>query len=229
MRHAITGSAAVHLVVLLALLIVRTSTPILVAGPETVQVALYDPSALRALSAAEPTPAPAPVPAEDETGVRIEKPKPDPKKPEPRPEAPRPAAPSPSRPPGKPASAPSTNVSTLPMAGLGGPGLRGSLSVDARDFEFTYYLRLVRDQIARNWSAPAGLSTGGKPVQAVVNFHIARDGGISGVRVEESSGLDFFDQSAARAVTISDPLPPLPLGFPAGDLGVHFGFEYTGP
>ena len=30
-------------------------------------------------------------------------------------------------------------------------------------------------------------------------------------------------------VTVSDPLPPLPLGFPGSDLGIHFGFEYARP
>jgi hypothetical protein len=32
-----------------------------------------------------------------------------------------------------------------------------------------------------------------------------------------------------RAVTISVPLPPLPLGYAGSDLGVHFGFEYAAP
>lgn len=228
MRGALTGSAVVHLAVLLVLMIVRTPTPIVIAGPESVQVALLDPSALAAItSTPERTPQRAPVP--DDEGVRIDPKKPEPERSEPRPEPRRTETAKPAAKSEPSTRAPSLSTTTLPMAGLGGPGMRGSVAVDARDFEFTYYLKLVRDQIARNWSAPAGLGTGGKPVQAVVQFRIARNGSISGVRVEEGSGIDFFDQSAARAVSISDPLPPLPLGFPAGDLGVHFGFEYTGP
>jgi hypothetical protein len=41
--------------------------------------------------------------------------------------------------------------------------------------------------------------------------------------------MEFFDHSALRAVMVSDPLPPLPLGFTGEDLGVHFGFEYAAP
>jgi hypothetical protein len=29
-------------------------------------------------------------------------------------------------------------------------------------------------------------------------------------------------------VTITEQLPPLPLGYAGSDLGIHFGFEYTG-
>lgn len=228
MRGALTGSALVHAVLLIVLMLVRTPTPIVISGPESVQVALLDPSALAAVAPAPAPERPAP-PPEDDEGVRIEKKKEEPPRPAREPEPRRPESAKPPARDEKPTRTPSAAMTSLPMAGLGGPGLRGSVSVDARDFEFTYYLKLVRDQIARNWSAPAGLGTGGKPVQAVVQFRVARNGSISGVRVEEPSGVDFFDQSAARAVTISDPLPPLPLGFPAGDLGVHFGFEYTGP
>jgi hypothetical protein len=28
---------------------------------------------------------------------------------------------------------------------------------------------------------------------------------------------------------LSDPLPPLPLGFPGSELGVHFGFDWEAP
>ena len=34
-------------------------------------------------------------------------------------------------------------------------------------------------------------------------------------RIAESSKMPF-------------PLPPLPLGYAGADLGIHFGFEYTG-
>ena len=34
--------------------------------------------------------------------------------------------------------------------------------------------------------------------------------------------------AAARAVIVTGHLPPLPLGYDGGELGIHFGFEYTG-
>jgi len=76
---------------------------------------------------------------------------------------------------------------------------------------------------------PAGLATGGRRVRAMVYFKIGRRGEVTGVRLEGVSGIEFFDRSALRAVTISDPLPPLPDGFGGGELGVHFGFDWETP
>jgi len=110
---------------------------------------------------------------------------------------------------------------------MGPAGLSGEVAVDAADFEFTYYLMQVRAKIAQNWSALG--ATSGEKLRAVVYFKIARNGGISGARIETGSGSDYFDRSALRAVGVSHPLPPLPLGFNGADLGVHFGFEYQQP
>jgi hypothetical protein len=52
---------------------------------------------------------------------------------------------------------------------------------------------------------------------------------VSEIRMDERSTREFFDRSALRAVMLSDPLPPLPLGFAGGDLAVHFGFDWEAP
>jgi len=111
-------------------------------------------------------------------------------------------------------------------ASLGAPGLSGDVSVDAADFAFTYYLIAVRNRVGQNWGAPAGLETSGNVVRCTVYFKIDRLGGVSDVKLEESSGVAFFDQSAVRAVSVSSPLPPLPEDYAKGSLGVHFGFQF---
>jgi TonB family protein len=79
--------------------------------------------------------------------------------------------------------------------------------------------------IARNWTPPAGVASG---TRVEVTFRVRRDGSLSAPRVETSSGNTFFDQAGIRAVIVTDHLPPLPLGYSGADLGIHFGFEYTG-
>ncbi len=153
---------------------------------------------------------------EEGTGVKIEPLRP---KVPPKAEPPRPTATPP------PAAAPLA----LASSPMGTPGLSGDASVDATNFEFGYYLVLIRNRIAANWTPPSGLVSGGTPIRAVVYFRVARDGSISGVRLESTSAAEFFDRSSVRAVTLSDPMPPLPDGFKGGSLGVHFGFEYTAP
>jgi periplasmic protein TonB len=220
-RNAVIGSAVVHIGVIAALFAVRTGTPIVIPGPDVIQVALVEPTDQ---PITPPVVAPPPetrreVPdlaPEEPDGGKAVKPKPAPKPREKKPAEPRPAetaAPAPA----------------LPYAAVGGAGLRGQVALDQGDFEFSYYLLLVRNRIAQSWSPPAGLATGGQPVHAVVYFRIARDGSLSEIRLETASRVEFFDRSATRAVMISDPLPPLPLGYAGGTLGVHFGFEYATP
>ena len=218
MRGSILGSGLIHAALLVFLFYARTPVSLIVPGPESVQVALIDPGALTpvAVPPAE-TPLPAPKleeikPVED-VGVKLAPELPKKKKPVKRPEE----QPSPQEMP------------ALPSAKVGSAGLRGDVGLDVRDFAFTYYLVLVRNQIAANWAPPAGLATGGRLVRTVVYFRIARGGEVSGVRLEGASGMEFFDRSALRAVMISDPLPPLPLGFTGGELGVHFGFDWETP
>jgi TonB family protein len=214
-RSDVIGSAVIHGAILAGVLVARMNEPMVVPGPDVVQVALLDPNmSMPVLPAAAPPPPepkeePTIAPTEDE-GVRIEKPKP-PKEKQPEP------------PPVPPKETPPRTVA-LPYAAVGPQGLRGEVSVDAADFEFTYYLIQVRNRIVQNWTAPGN----GRAMRTVVYFRINRNGAVLEPRIEQSSGNEYFDFAATHAVQISHPLPPLPLGWPGSDLGVHFGFEYTG-
>lgn len=220
MKGSVAGSAAVHVGLTLALLLFKPTREILVPGPDVVQVALVD----AALAAAPPPavkPAPESVPAPDEEGVRLEKPKREKDKPRPESAAPKTAPPAPPASTPPPATAASV---VLPYASVGG-GMRGQVAVDESNFEFAYYLQQVRLMIARNW-APAGGAPAGTRVE--VYFRVSRDGSLTAPRIETSSGNAVFDQSAQRAIVVTGHLPPLPLGYSGSDLGIHFGFEYSG-
>jgi protein TonB len=219
MRAAAIASFSVHLVVMVFLFAIGTGAPRIIPGPDVVQVALISPPSEIAVPPAPPKPEPEPrgetLKPTDEAGVKlaplkprrqeVEKPR---QKQEPEPE-------------------PTTTV--LPAAHAGPAGLTGEVAVDSGNFEFTYYLVLIRNRITDNWSPPTGLSTRGQPVRAVVYFRIARDGEVTATRMESLSGAEFFDRSTLRAVQLSTPMAPLPLGYTGADLGVHFVFEYATP
>jgi len=214
-RGALAGSAVVHGGLTLALFVLHPSHDVLVPGPDVVEVALVDPTPAPPQPVAKASPEPAP-PVEDR-GVRIEKPRPAPPRAKPTPPPPTPA------PPVRTAEPPARVVlAYAPVAG----GLQGEVAVDQSNFEFAYYLQQVRSLIARNWAPPAGVPTG---LKVTVYFKVSRDGSLSSPRVETSSGNPYFDEAASRAVIVTNHLPPLPLGYVGADLGVHFGFEYTGP
>lgn len=220
MRTAIAGSAGVHLGFVAALVLVQLRAPKLIVSPESIQVALLDMPTSRVPAVAPPVePAkavkPPEIKPEEGTGVKIQptRPKVTPKQ----------------TPPPQTAPAPPSAALALPRSPMGAAGLSGDATVDAANFEFSYYLVLVRNRIASNWSPPSGMASGGTPVRTVVYFRIERDGSLSSVRMESTSAAEFFDRSSLRAVQLSNPMPPLPDGFKGGSLGVHFGFEYTAP
>jgi len=100
----------------------------------------------------------------------------------------------------------------------------GQVSFDTDDFPFAPYINRMRRKIAANWRVPEGSQ--GAERFCRVYFRVHRDGSVSDVMVESSSGLFMFDQSAERAVIQSSPMPPLPREYDEPYLGVHFSFAY---
>ncbi|MBM3221959.1 MAG: TonB family protein [Candidatus Rokubacteria bacterium] len=129
--------------------------------------------------------------------------------------------------PPPPSSAPvgRTAPTPPPPRGLptGSPQGVGTLTLNAADFPFAWYLRLVQGKIGERWDPVARDGT-----QPQVVFEIGRDGKIAGLKVEKSSGNPLYDQAALRAITEATPFPPLPEAFKASFLRVHLGFTYAG-
>ncbi|HKB70605.1 MAG TPA: TonB family protein [Thermoanaerobaculia bacterium] len=103
-----------------------------------------------------------------------------------------------------------------------GSSFGASLSAfDSADFNYSYYVTQMLVSIGANWFKPTDQAV----APPVIFFRIARDGSISDVRIERSSGLPFVDRAAQRAVMASSPLPPLPADFHESSLGVHLKFQ----
>jgi TonB family protein len=68
---------------------------------------------------------------------------------------------------------------------------------------------------AVQWNAPPLKS---KRLKVTLRFNLARNGSVSLVRVEKTSGDASFDDSAIQAVRRASPFPPPPKSFPIGDI-----------
>lgn len=163
----------------------------------------------------QPKPEPEPDKKDDELPPPVEKKsKPKPPKPKPKPRAEVPKTDLPPQPD-------SAKVATEPAET---EPQTGEMALDTDDFPFAPYINRVRRKIASNWRVPEGSQ--GVDRFCRVYFRIQRDGRVSDVTVEESSGLFMFDQAAQRSVLESAPLPPLPREYRDAYLGVHFSFAY---
>lgn len=102
-------------------------------------------------------------------------------------------------------------------SGAGGTGAR----IDVGNFCCPQYLATMQERILRNWeSRQSSLGT------TVLVFKVVRDGTISDIAVERTSGNQTLDFIAARAVRLTQKIPPLPPAYTNQTLTVQMTFEY---
>ena len=115
-----------------------------------------------------------------------------------------------------------TGGAAIPFGGLAqGGGGAGGVQLDVKNFCCPEYLAQMVQRIRQNWNARQG--AGGQPT---VKFTIRRDGMLTNVELEKSSGQDLLDLEARRAVIKTMQLPPLPREFTESSLTVHLIFDF---
>lgn len=230
----VAGSLVAHLAFTVGVVWVPTlwRGPALPLDALTVELvgALPEPPAASAASTGTSEPEEPEAPHEDIT-VATPPPVKPPATPRPTPKAtprpaaasPKPAASPPTAPAGSPGPAPGTSPDAAHTAGSAASG--GSVSaLEGLDSAFGWYRSAVTQALYSRWQRPivAGLSA---PVEVRVGFQILRDGRVSGLRIEQPSGVPILDRSALRAVSDAAPLPPLPGGVAGPFLPASFVFR----
>jgi len=104
----------------------------------------------------------------------------------------------------------------------GSPTGAGAVTLNVSDFPYAWYLSRVQAKISERWE---GRALQGR--QPVAVFEIARNGQVSGLGIEKTSGNPYYDQAALRAITEASPFPPLPADFTEQVLRVHLGFGFA--
>jgi len=110
----------------------------------------------------------------------------------------------------------------LGFGGLSTGGGMGSGSyLDVKNFCCPDYLVTMLQLIQGRWDARQQVSG-----EAVVVFRIQRDGRLTDIELERSSGFPALDLTSQRALFLTQRVPPLPSAFPDDHLTVHLRFEY---
>jgi TonB family protein len=113
-------------------------------------------------------------------------------------------------------------IPTAPEPGSGGAGGRSggsgggfgggigvSIGSGSGGFGDNWYARAVEKRISDNWIRPQD----GLRVEIVYSFFILADGRIINIKQEKSSGNEYLDGQAQRAILSSNPLTPPPPEF----------------
>lgn len=110
--------------------------------------------------------------------------------------------------------------------GVGG-GLGGTGKPRQMDLFDIYRVEIAR-YIQKNWAYSDQLSGGQSNMAAWVIIEVTRQGEITNFWFEKRSGNTYLDESAARAIQKSNPLPPFPPGVTESMLQQGLRFTPTG-
>ena len=104
-----------------------------------------------------------------------------------------------------------------------GATARAGVSKEGCEIPDSYHVE-IWDLIRKNFAFPADLV---QSREARIVATIMKNGEIRDIRFEERSGSRRFDDSVLEAVRKSDPLPPLPEGYPGPFYNVGFNFNVS--
>ncbi len=90
------------------------------------------------------------------------------------------------------------------------------------------YLALVRQRISHVWSAPP-VDVTNQVYVVIVQFRLHRNGKVTGVAIEQSSGNEYYDLAGKRAVLNAVPLPMFPADITDAYFDAHFTFTVGEP
>ncbi len=112
----------------------------------------------------------------------------------------------------------------------GSPGSNLQLLSDPMGVDFRPYLTQVLTKVRRNWFSvmPESVRLGQRGRVGVL-FAIARDGTIAKVTFAAQSGVRVLDQTSVAAISMSNPLPPLPSEFKGDRVVLQLNFSYNMP
>lgn len=102
----------------------------------------------------------------------------------------------------------------------GGGGGTGGY-VEAGNFCCPEYLGTMVSMISQSWNQFQQV-----PGETIMKFTVRRDGRITDIEVEKSSGYVALDLAAQRALAVTAQLPALPAEYPEPQLIVHLSFQY---
>jgi TonB family protein len=105
--------------------------------------------------------------------------------------------------------------------GLSTGGGGSGAYLDVANFCCPDYLATMSALIRRNWDPNQRVAG-----SVMIQFQIQRDGTLTDIQVQNSSGYIALDMAAQRAVLVTRQMPPLPSAFTAPNLGVHINFQY---
>lgn len=109
--------------------------------------------------------------------------------------------------------------------------------LNTKQFKYATFFFRVRDSVATQWDDlvsaeyrrrdPTGNIYGVRDRATLLSIELSLDGRLTGVRIANSSGVDFLDSVAVQAFKMAQPFPNPPMGIADEDGNIRFNFQFT--
>ena len=123
-----------------------------------------------------------------------------------------------------------TLSSPTPCSAIGRDGIPAEILTDTMGVDFSPYMTQIVKTVRQNWyniMPPSVYPPISKQGKLTIEFQILKDGTVSGLMRDTSSGDVALDRAAWGSISTSTPFPPLPKEFPGKLLGMRFYFFYN--
>jgi TonB family protein len=101
-----------------------------------------------------------------------------------------------------------------------------TISLDTKDERYVQYAGTIKAKIAKNWEYPAEARLSLMEGEVTVLFSLAKDGGMTQIKIESGSGYDILDSEVIRAIKASLPFPSFPETVKVNRLNIKARFNY---
>lgn len=101
-----------------------------------------------------------------------------------------------------------------------------SVSLNTTDPKYVTYVRKVKQSIETEWQYPEIALRYGLQGKLALEFTIADNGQLQGLRLIRSSGSSLLDDEALRAIKAAAPFPPIPPWIKPNPLRISATMEY---
>ena len=120
----------------------------------------------------------------------------------------------------------------LPSSGDNKPQIFGPTEIltNTMGVDFGPYLTRVYQVVKGNWYRlipESAMPPTKKRGKVAIRFLVLKDGKVSDMALDESSGDADLDRAAWRSLTVSNPLPPLPREYLGQNIGLRFYYFYN--
>lgn len=101
-----------------------------------------------------------------------------------------------------------------------------TISWDTKDKRYIEYAGVIKIKIWNNWHYPAEARLSLMEGKVLVLFSLVRDGSMTQIKIERSSGYDILDKEVLRAIKASVPFPSFPESIGVNRLNIKANFDY---